>query len=75
MLAISSTKLQAQSQWLLLVAVRFLTDFSRIKTGLLYRSARPDEASFQDRQRLLRDYGVKSIIDLRTKSVMFPQHS
>jgi protein-tyrosine phosphatase len=26
-----------------------------------------DEASFQDRQRLLKEYGVKSIIDLRTK--------
>ncbi|KAH7401870.1 protein-tyrosine phosphatase-like protein [Phaeosphaeria sp. MPI-PUGE-AT-0046c] len=44
------------------------TGTKRIKTGLLYRSARPDEASFQDRQRLLKDYGVKSIIDLRTKT-------
>lgn len=28
-----------------------------------------DEASYQDRQRLLKDYNLKSIIDLRTKSV------
>ncbi|KAI0591163.1 Protein tyrosine serine phosphatase [Pyrenophora tritici-repentis] len=40
----------------------------RLQTGLLYRSARPDEASFQDRQRLLNEYRVKSIIDLRTKT-------
>ncbi|CAA9964701.1 Protein tyrosine-serine phosphatase [Pyrenophora teres f. maculata] len=40
----------------------------RLKPGLLFRSARPDEASFQDRQRLLNDYKVKSIIDLRTKT-------
>jgi len=44
------------------------TGTSRLKNGLLFRSARPDEASFQDRQRLLEEYGVKSIIDLRTKT-------
>ncbi|KAF1838336.1 hypothetical protein BDW02DRAFT_604718 [Decorospora gaudefroyi] len=40
----------------------------RLNTGLLYRSARPDEASFEDRQSLVREYRVKSIIDLRTKT-------
>ncbi|KAF1945428.1 hypothetical protein EJ02DRAFT_451458 [Clathrospora elynae] len=44
------------------------TGSSRLSTKLLYRSARPDEASFQDRQRLVKEYGVKSIIDLRTKT-------
>ncbi|KAF2185011.1 tyrosine/serine phosphatase-like protein [Zopfia rhizophila CBS 207.26] len=39
-----------------------------LKTRLLYRGARPDEASFQDRQRLVKEYGIKSIIDLRTKT-------
>lgn len=41
---------------------------SNLKPGLLFRSARPDEASFQDRQRLLKEFNVKSIIDLRTKT-------
>ncbi|KAH9860510.1 hypothetical protein J1614_011841 [Plenodomus biglobosus] len=41
---------------------------TRLNCGLLYRSARPDEASFEDRQRLLKEYGIKSIIDLRTKT-------
>ncbi|KAF1920102.1 protein-tyrosine phosphatase-like protein [Ampelomyces quisqualis] len=40
----------------------------RVKTGLLFRSARLDEASFQDRQRLVKDYGIRSVIDLRTKT-------
>ncbi|KAH7355875.1 protein-tyrosine phosphatase-like protein [Pyrenochaeta sp. MPI-SDFR-AT-0127] len=46
------------------------THTRRLQTGLLYRCARPaqDEASFQDRQRLIHDYKVKSIIDLRTKT-------
>ncbi|KAF2031808.1 hypothetical protein EK21DRAFT_62522 [Setomelanomma holmii] len=45
-----------------------VTGVERLRTGLFYRSARPDEASFQDRQRLVKDFGVKSIIDLRTKT-------
>ncbi|KAF1845880.1 uncharacterized protein K460DRAFT_386286 [Cucurbitaria berberidis CBS 394.84] len=44
------------------------TRSNRLRTGLLYRGARPDESSFQDRQRLTKEYGVKSIIDLRTKT-------
>ncbi|KAF2474499.1 uncharacterized protein BDR25DRAFT_301214 [Lindgomyces ingoldianus] len=37
-----------------------------LKTGLLFRGARPDEASPQDKQRLVNDYAIKTIIDLRT---------
>ncbi|KAH7077135.1 protein-tyrosine phosphatase-like protein [Paraphoma chrysanthemicola] len=48
--------------------VNKVTGNTRLRTGLLYRSARPDEATIQDRQRLLKDFGVKSIIDLRTKT-------
>lgn len=44
------------------------TGATRLNCGLLYRSARPDEASSEERQRLINDYGVKSIIDLRTKT-------
>ncbi|CAO2649113.1 Nn.00g100620.m01.CDS01 [Neocucurbitaria sp. VM-36] len=48
--------------------VNGVTGTNRLKTGLLYRSARPDESSLEDRQRLTTEYGVKSIIDLRTKT-------
>ncbi|PVI03804.1 hypothetical protein DM02DRAFT_611929 [Periconia macrospinosa] len=44
------------------------TGLQQLRIGRLYRGARPDEASYQDRQRLLGDYGLKSIIDLRTKT-------
>ncbi|EOA80787.1 uncharacterized protein SETTUDRAFT_44680 [Exserohilum turcica Et28A] len=44
------------------------TGTSHLKPGLLYRSARPDEASLQDRQRLVKEYRMSSIIDLRTKT-------
>lgn len=43
---------------------------SRLKPGLLFRSARPDGASSKDRQRLRDDYGVKTIIDLRSKYII-----
>ncbi|KAF1949632.1 hypothetical protein CC80DRAFT_555205 [Byssothecium circinans] len=51
------------------VLMNDLTGSRRLKTGRLYRAARPDDASYQDRQRLLKDYGLKSIIDLRTKYI------
>ncbi|CAG8981563.1 hypothetical protein HYALB_00013681 [Hymenoscyphus albidus] len=38
----------------------------RVTEGLLYRSARPDDATLQDRKRLQDDYGIKTIMDLRT---------
>ncbi|KAL1595923.1 hypothetical protein SLS60_009613 [Paraconiothyrium brasiliense] len=40
----------------------------RVKTGLLYRGARPDEATYHDRQKLVDEYHLKTIIDLRTKT-------
>ncbi|KAF9730363.1 hypothetical protein PMIN06_011254 [Paraphaeosphaeria minitans] len=39
-----------------------------VKTGLLYRGARPDDATNEDRRRLVEEYKLKSIIDLRTKT-------
>lgn len=39
-----------------------------IETGMVFRSGRPDDASFQDRERLRRDYRIATIIDLRTKT-------
>ncbi|KAF2684975.1 hypothetical protein K458DRAFT_417816 [Lentithecium fluviatile CBS 122367] len=50
------------------VFVNDATGSRRVQAGVLFRGARPDEASFQDRQRLTKDYGLKSIIDLRTKT-------
>ncbi|KAF2499448.1 tyrosine/serine phosphatase-like protein [Lophium mytilinum] len=39
-----------------------------MKAGLLYRGARLDEASPEDRKRLVNDYGIRNVIDLRTKT-------
>lgn len=39
-----------------------------LREGLLYRSARPDEATPADRQRLRAHYGLRSVIDLRSKT-------
>jgi len=44
------------------------TESRRLHSGLLFRSARPDEASVQDRTRLVEEIGIKSVIDLRTKT-------
>ncbi|KAF1929572.1 uncharacterized protein M421DRAFT_60192 [Didymella exigua CBS 183.55] len=42
---------------------------NRLKTRLLYRGARPvDEATVRDRERLVTEFGIKGIIDLRTKT-------
>jgi protein-tyrosine phosphatase len=46
----------------------FITFVRKLKSGLLFRSARPDEASTEDRRRLKDDYHIHTIIDLRTKS-------
>lgn len=40
------------------------------REGRLYRSARPDEASIEDRDSLVRDKQIRSIIDLRSKSAL-----
>ncbi|QSZ29348.1 hypothetical protein DSL72_003862 [Monilinia vaccinii-corymbosi] len=37
-----------------------------VKEGKLYRSARPDDATRSDRQRLKDHYGIKTVLDLRT---------
>ncbi|OLN84476.1 Tyrosine-protein phosphatase [Colletotrichum chlorophyti] len=39
-----------------------------IREGLLFRSARPDEATLEDRKRLRDDLGIQTVIDLRTKT-------
>ncbi|KAK2742165.1 tyrosine serine protein [Colletotrichum kahawae] len=39
-----------------------------IREGLVFRSARPDDASSEDRKRLRDDLGIKAVIDLRTKT-------
>src|ERR1700761_4276143 len=39
-----------------------------LRDGLLFRSARPDEASESDRDQLVNKYKVKTIIDLRSKT-------
>ncbi len=44
------------------------TKTSLLKDGVLYRSARPDHASGADRQYLTETLGIKTIIDLRSKT-------
>lgn len=39
-----------------------------VREGLLFRSARPDDATLADRRRLQEHYGILSIMDLRTKT-------
>ncbi|KAH8693576.1 putative tyrosine/serine protein phosphatase [Talaromyces proteolyticus] len=39
-----------------------------LKEGLLFRSARPDDASERDKQRLVDDIGVATILDLRSST-------
>lgn len=39
-----------------------------LRQGQLYRSARPDSASSSDRQQLRDVYGIKTIVDLRSKT-------
>lgn len=39
-----------------------------VKEGLLFRSGRPDEATPADRERLIHEFDIKMIMDLRTKT-------
>lgn len=39
-----------------------------IRPGLLYRSARPDEATPKDRDRLRSHYNIRTVMDLRSKT-------
>lgn len=38
----------------------------RVAEGKIFRSARPDDATIEDRRRLKEDYGIKTVMDLRT---------
>ncbi|KAI0157451.1 protein-tyrosine phosphatase-like protein [Xylariaceae sp. FL1272] len=39
-----------------------------VREGVLYRSARPDDATLGDRSRLIDELGIKTVLDLRTKT-------
>ena len=39
-----------------------------LKPHMLHRSARPDQASYLDRQTLVSSYGIRTIVDLRSKT-------
>lgn len=39
-----------------------------VREGLIYRSARPDDATPADRRRLKEDFGIRTVMDLRTKT-------
>ncbi|KAL4403831.1 tyrosine/serine protein phosphatase [Colletotrichum abscissum] len=39
-----------------------------VREGLVFRSARPDDATLADRKRLRDELGIKAVIDLRTKT-------
>jgi len=45
-----------------------ISSTSEIRHGVLYRSARPDNATEQDRIKLVSNCGIKTIIDLRSKT-------
>ncbi|KAK0626860.1 protein-tyrosine phosphatase-like protein [Immersiella caudata] len=50
---------------------RTINEFSGqrlVRDGMLFRSARPDEATQRDRMLLKDVYGIKTVIDLRTKT-------
>ncbi|KAL2114085.1 hypothetical protein VUR80DRAFT_766 [Thermomyces stellatus] len=40
----------------------------RVREGAIYRSARLDETTPEDKEVLLRDVGIRSVLDLRTKT-------
>jgi len=46
--------------------INLFTGKNFLKPKLLFRSARPDDATLSDRKRLHDEYGIKTIIDLRT---------
>ncbi|KAI0379936.1 tyrosine/serine protein phosphatase [Hypomontagnella monticulosa] len=39
-----------------------------VREGVLYRSARPDDASATDRKKIRDDLGIRTVVDLRTKT-------
>ncbi|KUI56805.1 Tyrosine-protein phosphatase [Cytospora mali] len=52
------------------VAATINTNTNRklVRPGLLFRSARPDEATRQDRDRLRSHYNIRTVMDLRSKT-------
>lgn len=38
-----------------------------VREGLLLRSARPDDATLDDKARLVEEYAIRTVMDLRTK--------
>jgi protein-tyrosine phosphatase len=48
--------------------INAFTEATSLKAGILYRSARPDSASEADRAHLKQTLGIKTIIDLRSKT-------
>ncbi|KJK93225.1 hypothetical protein H633G_02902 [Metarhizium anisopliae BRIP 53284] len=45
----------------------------RVREGFIFRSARPDDASAKDKLRIKNEFGIKTIIDLRTKTELIKQ--
>ncbi|KAH8879630.1 hypothetical protein GQ53DRAFT_755835 [Thozetella sp. PMI_491] len=39
-----------------------------VREGLVFRSARPDDASLEDRRRLEQEFHIRTVMDLRTKT-------
>ncbi|KAI0873629.1 protein-tyrosine phosphatase-like protein [Hypoxylon argillaceum] len=39
-----------------------------VREGVLYRSARPDEATLNDRRQLTEELGIRTVLDLRSKT-------
>lgn len=50
------------------VTVNTHTGRKLVRPGLLFRSARPDEATLADRDRLRSHYGIRTVMDLRSKT-------
>ena len=48
--------------------INAITGRHLVKTGRLFRSARPDSASQRDRSLLVDEYKIKTVIDLRSKT-------
>ncbi|KAI9812647.1 MAG: hypothetical protein M1832_000367 [Thelocarpon impressellum] len=48
--------------------VNGLLGSSTLREGILYRSARLDDATHADRRKLVQQYGIATVVDLRTKS-------
>ncbi|KHN95394.1 Protein-tyrosine phosphatase, SIW14-like protein [Metarhizium album ARSEF 1941] len=43
----------------------------RVREGFIFRSARPDDASAKDKLNIRHEFGIKTILDLRTNKVIF----